>query len=83
METEIKMLSDIHKNADMGQDTLRHILDATKDAEFSKTVSRQMQEYEKAFHQQEKYAGYADFKACGNADPRQHHGRYQSDKTDP
>ena len=49
METEIKMLSDIHKNADMGQDTLRHILDATKDAEFSKTVSRQMQEYEKAF----------------------------------
>ena len=30
METEIKMLSDIHKNADMGQDTLRHILDATK-----------------------------------------------------
>ena len=27
METEIKMLSDIHKNADMGQDTLRHILD--------------------------------------------------------
>ena len=48
METEIKMLSDIHKNADMGQDTLRHILDATKDAEFSKTVSRQMQEYEKA-----------------------------------
>ena len=36
METEIKMLSDIHKNADMGQDTLRHILDATKDAEFSK-----------------------------------------------
>ena len=29
--------------------TLRHILDATKDAEFSKTVSRQMQEYEKAF----------------------------------
>ena len=25
METEIKMLSDIHKNADMGQDTLRHI----------------------------------------------------------
>lgn len=42
METEIKMLSDIHKNADMGQDTLRHILDATKDAEFSKTVSRQM-----------------------------------------
>lgn len=49
METEIKMLSDIHKNADMGQDTLRHILDATKDTEFSKTVSRQMQEYEKAF----------------------------------
>ena len=49
METEIKMLSDIHKNADMGQDTLRHILDATNDAEFSKTVSRQMQEYEKAF----------------------------------
>ena len=99
METEIKMLSDIHKNADMGQDTLRHILDATKDAEFSKTVSRQMQEYEKAFqvsgqmmnlqmdgsheYQQEKYAGYADFKACGNADPGQHHGRYQSDKTDP
>ena len=113
METEIKMLSDIHKNADMGQDTLRHILDATKDAEFSKTVSRQMQEYEKAFqvsgqmlkarhapeeqkeapmiskwmahmnNQQEKYAGYADFKACGNADPGQHHGRYQPDKTDP
>ena len=27
METEIKMLSDIHKNADMGQDTLRHILE--------------------------------------------------------
>ncbi len=49
METEIKMLSDIHKNADMGQDTLRHILDATDDVEFSKTVSRQMQEYEKAF----------------------------------
>ncbi|MFR3424152.1 MAG: hypothetical protein ACLTTO_11790 [Lachnospiraceae bacterium] len=113
METEIKMLSDIHKNADMGQDTLRHILDATKDAEFSKTVSRQMQEYEKAFqvsgqmlkarnapeeqkeapmiskmdgsheYQQEKYAGYADFKTCGNADPGQHHGRYQPDKTDP
>jgi len=111
METEIKMLSDIHKNADMGQDTLRHILDATKDAEFSKTVSRQMQEYEKAFqvsdaestpctgrtkrssddlqmdgsheYQQEKYAGYADFKACGNVDPGQHHGRYQPDKTDP
>ena len=42
METEIKMLGDIHKNADMGQDTLRHILDATDDVEFSKTVSRQM-----------------------------------------
>ena len=49
METEIKMLGDIHKNADMGQDTLRHILDETDDVEFSKTVSRQMQEYEKAF----------------------------------
>ena len=45
METEIKMLSDIHKNADMGQDTLRHILDATKDAEFSKTVSRHMKKH--------------------------------------
>lgn len=112
METEIKMLSDIHKNADMGQDTLRHILDATKDAEFSKTVSRQMQEYEKAFQvsgqmlkarnapEEQKEAPMiskwmahmninrksmrdADFKACGNADPGQHHGRYQPDKTDP
>ena len=41
METEIKMLSDIHKNADMGQDTLRHILDATKDAEFSMASNHQ------------------------------------------
>ena len=85
METEIKMLSDIHKNADMGQDTLRHILDATKDAEFSKTVSRQMQEYEKAFQVsgQMLKARHAPEEACGNADPGQHHGRYQPDKTDP
>ena len=87
METEIKMLSDIHKNADMGQDTLRHILDATKDAEFSKTVSRQMQEYEKAFQVSGQMLkarnAPEEQKACGNADPGQHHGRYQPDKTDP
>ena len=110
METEIKMLSDIHKNADMGQDTLRHILDATKDAEFSKTVSRQMQEYEKAFqvsgqmlkarnvtgrtkeapmiskwmaHMNINRKSMQDMqtsKLAGNADPGQHHGRYQPDE---
>lgn len=49
METERKMLHDIHKNADMGQDTLRHILEATRDPEFSGVIRRQKEGYEEAF----------------------------------
>lgn len=49
METEIKMLNDIHKNADMGQDTLRHVLEASHDGKFSDVIRKQMEGYAEAF----------------------------------
>lgn len=49
METEIKMLNDIHKNADMGQDTLRHVLEASHDGKFSDVIRKQMEGYEETF----------------------------------
>ena len=49
METEVKMLSDIHKNADMGQDTLRHVLEVSRDGKFSDVIRKQMEEYGEAF----------------------------------
>ena len=51
METEIKMLNDIHQNADMGQDTLRHVLAASHDREFSDVIRKQMEGYEAAFRE--------------------------------
>ena len=64
METEIKMLNDIHKNADMGQDTLRHVLEASCDGKFSDVIRRQMEEYEEAFRESGKMlqARHADQK---------------------
>lgn len=41
METEVKMLRDIHKNADMGQDTLRHVLEVSRDGKFSDVIRKQ------------------------------------------
>lgn len=49
MQTERKMLNDIHKNADMGQDTLRHVLEASHDGKFSDVIRKQMEGYEEAF----------------------------------
>ena len=49
MNKEIELLSHIHENADMGQDSLEHILELSTDVEFSKAVRRQLDEYRNAY----------------------------------
>lgn len=46
---EIQMLDSIHKNADMGMNSLSHILDMTEDVAFVRVIKRQLLEYQEAW----------------------------------
>ena len=45
---EIELLSHIHQNADMGQDSIRHLIDKADDPNFLNSLNTQMRQYEKA-----------------------------------
>lgn len=44
-----ELLNHIHQNADMGRDSLKHIMELSQNADFSDAVSGQLQEYENAY----------------------------------
>ena len=54
MINDVKLLNHIHQNADMGRDSLRHILDLSKSSELSSAVSMQIDDYEKTYIASEK-----------------------------
>lgn len=49
MLQETELLNHIHQNADMGRDSLRHILDLSHSADFTKAVQSQLDEYEDVY----------------------------------
>lgn len=53
MITEIELLNSIHENADMGQDSLSHILTLSTDSAFTKVIEKQRREYAGAMKKSE------------------------------
>lgn len=49
MIQEIELLNQIHQNADMGRDSIRHIIKLSDDAEFLHALNTQLDGYEKAY----------------------------------
>lgn len=45
---EIELLNHIHQNADMGRDSIRHIIKLSNDVEFLHVLNSQLEEYENA-----------------------------------
>lgn len=54
MINDVKLLNHIHQNADMGRDSLRHILDLSHNDDLSKAVRAQIDDYEKTYIASEK-----------------------------
>lgn len=46
---ETRLLNHIHQNADMGRDSLRHILDMSKSADFTKAIHAQLEQYDDVY----------------------------------
>lgn len=53
MITDIELLNSIHENADMGCDSLSHILTMSTDPEFTREIRKQKSEYEDALKKSE------------------------------
>ena len=54
MINDVKLLNHIHQNADMGRDSLRHILNLSNSSELSSAVRTQIDDYEKVYIASEK-----------------------------
>lgn len=50
---EIELLNQIHQNADMGRDSIRHIIKLSDDVEFLHALNSQLDEYERAYDKSE------------------------------
>lgn len=51
MKKEVNLLNHIHESADMGQDSLKHILELSKDKEFSEVIRAWIEEYQDAYRE--------------------------------
>lgn len=49
MIQDIEMLNHLHENADMGSSSLRQLMNLSDDAEFIKSLSEQLSDYEKLY----------------------------------
>lgn len=46
---EIELLNQIHQNADMGRDSIRHIIKLSNDVDFLHTLNSQLEDYQQAY----------------------------------
>ncbi len=53
MNKEVKLLNHIHESADMGQDSLKHILELSRDKEFTDVIRAWIEEYQEAYRESE------------------------------
>lgn len=51
MKKEVALLNHIHESADMGQDSLKHILELSKDKEFTDVIRAWIEEYQEAYRE--------------------------------
>ena len=51
MKKEVRLLNHIHQSADMGQDSLKHILELSNNKEFTKVIQSWIEEYQKAYQE--------------------------------
>lgn len=51
MTQDIELLNQIHQNADMGRDSLRHVIQLSNDVQFLHTLNSQLDEYELAYEE--------------------------------
>lgn len=49
MTQDIALLNQIHQNADMGRDSVRHIINLSSDSQFLHALNSQLDEYEQAY----------------------------------
>ena len=49
MTQDIELLNQIHQNADMGRDSIRHIIQLSNDSQFLHALNSQLDEYEEAY----------------------------------
>lgn len=55
MIQEIDLLNQLHQNADMGRDSIRHIIKLSSDVEFLHALTSQLEEYEHAYDNSERF----------------------------
>ena len=48
MTQDIELLNQIHQNADMGRDSVRHVIQLSNDVQFLHALNSQLDEYELA-----------------------------------
>ena len=51
MKKEVRLLNHIHQSADMGQDSLKHILELSNDKKFEEVIHKWMEEYREAYQE--------------------------------
>lgn len=49
MTQDIELLNQIHQNADMGRDSVRHVIQLSNDSQFLHVLNSQLDEYEEAY----------------------------------
>ena len=51
MTQDIELLNQIHQNADMGRDSVRHVIQLSNDVQFLHALNSQLDEYELAYEE--------------------------------